>query len=45
MTWNLPTKSNPDYRKDLNVGNQGVIMGYEDPTKVVLKVDLKLPGA
>ena len=45
MTWNLPTKSNPDYRKDLNVGLQGVIMGSEDSAKVVLKVDLKLPGA
>ena len=45
MTWHLPHKANPDYRKDINEGSQGVIEGYADPamTKVLLKMNLKMP--
>ena len=39
MTWHLPHKANPDYRKDINEGSQGVIEGYADPgmTTIPLK--------
>ena len=39
MTWHVPRKANPDYRKDISEGSQGVIEGYADPgmTKVLLK--------
>ena len=45
MSWNVPIKASPDYRKDINVGYTGVIEGYADPemTKVLLKVNLKMP--
>ena len=39
MTWHLGHKANPDCRKDIAEGSQGIIEGYADPamTKVLLK--------
>ena len=39
MTWHLGHKANPDYRKDIAEGSQGIIEGYADPaaTRVPLK--------
>ena len=39
-------KGNPDYRKDIGEGTQGVVEGYADPanmTKVLLKLSLRMP--
>ena len=29
-TWHLPTRSDPDYRKDINPGHEGTIEGFTD---------------
>ena len=47
MTWAVPHPTKADYRKDINVGTEGVIEGFADceQRQVLLKVILDLPGA
>ena len=44
MTWFLPQKGHPLYKKDLPEGTEGVVEGYADPEhrQVLLKVVLKI---
>ena len=46
MTWTLPTTKNPEYRKDIKEGQQGVVEGFADDCgmKVLLKLSLKMPS-
>ena len=46
MSWILPQKSNPKFRKDITEGTEGVIEGYADPDMrtVLLKVDITISG-
>ena len=46
MTWALPQKNNPNFRKDLKEGLQGIIEGWADSEMrtVLLKVDLTISG-
>ena len=46
MSWPVPTKANPSFRKDLPEGLSGVIAGFTDTEgrKVLLKVDLTVDG-
>ena len=46
MTWHLPQKSNPNFRKDLAPGLGGVIEGWADSKmqQVLLKVNLNIGG-
>ena len=46
MTWHLPLKSNPNYRKYVIEGTQGVIDGWADTEmrQVLLSVTLTVPG-
>ena len=45
MTWHLPTKANPDYRKDIHPGMQGEVEGFTDEkqSEVLLKVVVNMP--
>ena len=44
FTLAVPTSEDPDYRKDVNVGTEGLITGWEDAKnrKVLFKVTLKI---
>ena len=46
MTWSLPQKNNPNYRKDLPEGLKGIVEGWADTEmrQVLLKVDLTISG-
>ena len=46
MSWPLPTKKNPEFRKDLVEGMEGTIEGWADPEKgqVLFKVSLQVDG-
>ena len=46
MSWLLPQKSNPSFRKDIVEGTEGSIEGWADPEmrQVLLKVNLKISG-
>jgi hypothetical protein len=46
MSWTLPRKSNPNFRKDVTEGTQGVIEGWADTEmrQVLLSVDLNISG-
>ena len=46
MSWSLPRKSNPNFRKDVTEGTEGVIEGWADPEMrhVLLSVDLNISG-
>ena len=45
MTWHLPTKANPDYRKDIHPGKQGEVEGFTDEkqSEVLLKLVVTMP--
>ena len=45
MTWHLPTKANPDYRKDIHPGMQGEVEGFTDEkqSEVLLKLVVTMP--
>ena len=47
MTWAVPHPKKADFRKDINVGTEGIIEGFADceQRQVLLKVILDLPGA
>jgi hypothetical protein len=46
MSWALPQKSKPKFRKDLCKGTEGVIEGWADPEMrtVLLKVNMTILG-
>ena len=46
ISWSSPQPEKPDYKKDLNVGQEGVIVGWHDPEhrQLDLKVVLDLPS-
>ena len=46
VSWSIPQPDKPDYKKDLNVGQEGVIVGWHDPEhrQVELKVVMDLPS-
>ena len=46
MTWHLPTRSDADYRKDINPGHEGTIEGFTDEKKsvVLLKLVVNMQG-
>ena len=46
MSWVLPQKDDPKFRKDLPVDTQGVVEGFADPEhrQVLLKVTLNVKG-
>ena len=46
MTWHLPTRSDADYRKDINPGHEGTIQGFTDEKQsgVPLKLVVAMQG-
>ena len=46
MSWSVPLPENPEYRKDIKEGQEGVIEGFADEhgKKVLLKLTLKMPS-
>ena len=47
VSWRVPTKSNPNYKKDLVVGTEGIKEGWADDQarQVLLTVTLTIAGA
>ena len=46
MSWSIPLKNKPKFRKDLAEGTEGVIEGWADPEMrtVLLTVNMTLEG-